>query len=380
MKRTFSKALALFLILAVTLTGQTIWSLAAGNIIPINEPVRLISIPNVTSDTTYTNLSAMAFGDNANCLYTVKVVDSGENSNGYFYYYPDISNPSVYNRFYIQFVGHANGMTVTSSYVYILASSNIDNANSPIGTIADATKNKIIRISRSYLHNLANGSTIGYSNYTVMTAKHYDNNGNLVDYNQALGNITRYNNNNSFIINYKLSGVTGGFAFTIARIQTIGGNEVFLVSESNSDIFIVQNLLPTTSVTHPDIAYSPTCGLFIPKWYGKDSNDSYYNPCKNVVLWAKMVDGVYTNVTVGGVSYKQYTPDKIVVDVSNVMVSGVNKYTKFEIEGTAIDHDADGNGRADLLFSVNVTSTLSAHKADGVFRVTRTNNGSFVVV
>ncbi len=92
-----------------------------------------------------------------------------------------------------------------------------------------------------------------------------------------------------------------------------------------------------------------------------------------------MCRSVYTDKEVGGIRYKEYVPDKIVVNVSNLMVGNIPKYTKFEIEGTAIDHDADGNGRADLLFSVNVNSTLSAHKADGIFRVKRTGTDSFVV-
>ena len=392
MKRLFSKALALFLILAVALTGQTVWSFAAGNIIQINEPERIISIINDPTQT-YTNLSAMSFADNANCLYTVKVADTGTNSNGYFYYYPDIDDDSNYRQFFIQFVGHANGMTVTSQYIYILALSQTENnTSSPIGSNEAATQNKIIQIPRSFIHNLPNGSTISPSNYTIITAKHY-NGSVLQDYNQALGNITRYNNNNSFIVNYHLSGVTGGFAFTIARLQTVNGNTEFIVSEDHDDIFIVRNLLPDTYLTHPDIAYSTTCGLFIPKWYGGKKkvgdeyviNEQYYNPCKNVVLWAKMVDGVYTNKKVGGIWYKEYIPDKIVVNVSNLMVGNIPKYTKFEIEGTAIDHYKENEGqpneveKADLLFSVNVNSTLSAHKADGIFRVKRTGTDSFVV-
>lgn len=381
-----AKALVWVMLFALLLTGQTIQSFATNY--ATLEPIRLVTInnENLPSGSTCTNLSGMAYSDSYNRLYTAKVYDQDGESDGYFYYYPNANNMSNYKKFLINFVGHANGMTVDSSYVYITASSQADDPNAP----TDDYHNHIIRISRSYIHNLANGSTITSSNYTRFEPQYWSG-GNLVEYEKQIGNITRYNTDGTFIVNLPWGSLSDedGFAFTTAQIETVNGQEKFVINRTNNDIFVVRNNMATGQVTKPDIEYSPDCGLFIPRWYGytwKDANGvthygDNYNPCKSVILWANIINGSYTLETIGSrQGIRVYTPDKINVNVSNYMVGNTPKYTFFELESVAIIHYTENSvSKADLLFSANVQGA-TGYGGDGIFRLKRADGGHFKIL
>jgi len=374
--KKLAKALVWVMLFALLLTGQTIQSFATNY--SVAEPTRLATINNATlpSGYTCTNLSGMAYSDSYQRLYTVKVYDNNGESSGFLYYYPNASNMSNYKRFVIQFVGHANGMTVDGSYVYITAATN----NSPV----IGNNNGIIRISRYYIHNLADGSTITSSNYDRFEPKYWSGN-TLVDYGGTIGNITRYNTDGTFIINFGWSAVPNDYAFTTAAIETVNGSPEFVVSRASADIFVVLNNMQTGIVTKPDIEYAPDCGLFIPRWYGAlDENGNqgpYYNPCKTVILWANNVNGSYSLQDIGTRhNIRVYTPDKINVNASTYMVGSTPKYSFFELESVAVIHYTENSvSKADLLFTANVQSSFTAYDGDGIFRLKRADGGHFKI-
>lgn len=381
--RMLSKICIWVMLFSLIVSGQTILSFATNY--SINEPIRLTTIENENlpnSDKKCTNLSGMAYSDSYNRLYTAKVYDKDGESNGYFYYYPNISNMSNYKMFLIEFIGHANGMTVDNSYVYITASSQADDPDAP----QDTYHNHIIRISRSYIHNLANGSTITSSNYTRFVPKYRKSNGTLADYDKQIGNISRYNADETFIINIPWGAVGEDFAFTTAQIEIENGSPVFVVNRSDSDIFVVKNYLKNRHVSKPDIEYSPDCGLFIPRWYGHTwlengvvKYDDYYNPLKTVILWANIMTGNYALEDIGTRhNIRVYTPDKINCDVSPFSNQTPPKYTSFEVEAVAIYHyTEDDTEKADLLFSANVQGN---NQKDGIFRLKRADGGHFKIL
>ncbi len=385
--KKLTKALVWVMLFALLLTGQTIQSFATNY--ATDEPTRLTTIENedLPSGSTCTNLSGMAYSDSYHRLYTAKVYDKDGESDGYFYYYPSVNDMDTYKMFLIKFVGHANGMTVDNSYVYITAASETSDSLSP----HKKTKNHIIRISRSYIHNLTDGSTINLgstnSNYKVFEPKYWSGN-TLTKYTKKIGNITKYNSDGTFIVNLPWGDLHDGFAFTTAQIETVNGQEQFIINRTDNDIFVVHNNMATDKVTNPDIEYSPDCGLFIPRWYGytwedEDGNIQYdpdhYNPCKSVILWANIINGSYTLETIGSrQGIRVYTPDKINVNVSGYMDGNTPKYSFFELEAVAIYHYTKNNTeKADLIFSANVQGN---NQKDGIFRLKRTDGGNFKIL
>ncbi len=100
---------------------------------------RRATLPNIEDDSGIdcTGVQAMAVSRGKKCLYSIKI--NKNNANAVLYYFPDISEWETKVVFTIEGVGHANGMTVDTDYIYIC------------GNIPNENNNEIIRISRDYI-------------------------------------------------------------------------------------------------------------------------------------------------------------------------------------------------------------------------------------
>ena len=378
MTRKITKAIVC-LVLALILATSFITPAFAAGVISNVAALRLFSVPDtIYGSNRCTNISGIGIGKTMNSLFVVKCYDKNNETDAAFYYYPDMDSPSSYRVYRLKYAGHANGMAVDNSYIYITASTTTDGTGYPHAT----TNNSIIRISRSLIASLSTGSTINYSDYTSFAPVVQNANGTYSNYTGDISAITKYNNNGKFIINYSPLTTTSAFAFTTAQIKTVSGQDKFVVSTSNSDVFFVDNNLAGSGTSNVDICYSPNCGLFIPKWYGKMASP-YTNRNKNVILWVNNVTGSYTYQNVTGIgNCRYYTARKINHVVNDT--SGGYTLTKYEMESIAFTDDDD------FIYSANVTYTQTStigtsnensYDDDGIFNLyyNDTNHSKFTL-
>lgn len=315
---------------------------------------------------------AMGVSRSKNCLYAVKV--NKGSTLAALYYFPDITNWGDKRYFLVYGLGHANGMAIDTSYIYIFTGSDF------------------VRIKRSYISGLAAESVINVatnSNCEVLTPKKVNPDESerettpYVDYISTIFALSRFGATGKFIVHTKVKGIdlTEYDGFRKASIK----DGEFVISTEADDTFLVENNILFKSAARQGICYKEGYGLFVCKWYSKggnltDEEKKLSNPTKSIILWADIDNGAYT---IDNNGYKCYTPDKIRIDMTDCVDSetGLKMYEKFEIE--SIDFSAKKNMIAS--FNVNYTETyktaknLTSKDYDGIYRIDRVDGSKFTL-
>lgn len=381
MKKYLKKALICTLAIIMFIPSACLTSMAAFKVETISElkTTKIASISDYPfENVNYYAMGGFGIGKLKNSMFVLK--GSSNEQMAAFYYFPEIDEPDRYGVYRLRYAGHANGMAVTDKYIYVTGwVSNADNKG--VGNQEhNVNNNWIIKVPRKTIAAMGltkTGAKIPKDDYdteeeegfSVMHPKvktvNSDGSVTYSPYTRTITAITKYKSNTSFIIRYKLT--TDYYGFTKAKIETYNGKEYFVVSESLNDIFVVKNTMSLKSAVLQDIFYSEENGFFIPAWYGgaDNKNNSYYNPAKNIILWANIDGNSYTNVTIGKKVYKAYTPAKISLNMGS-------SYSLFEIESLAFDLNND------LLFSSNV-KVGSNPETDSIYKLTRKDGLKFTI-
>lgn len=368
---------------------------------PINTIVeRRADLPNILASSTSsgecTGVQAMGVSRRENCLYSLKIRN---NSEAVLYYFPNISNWSNKAAFSIYNIGHVNGMTVDTNYIYICSNPNGE------------YDNEIVRIDRDYIAERADEIatideiTVATENLSSITDEDIYKvmqpmiinpnesqraNNPYVEYEGEFSTITRAESTGKFIIGKKIEDVTTDNCYNgFTKAEIIGDN--FVVSSDPDDVFLVENNITYKNAAKQDIYYLQGYGLFIGRWMRKpnydedagisDAENDMRNAGRSVILWAD-IDGDNYYMYEG---YRCYTPDRIRVYKDTYKELGVNKYDIFEIESMGIT--AKGN----LIATFNVTYTTEYQKkyfaetgkridindVDGIYKITRADGGTF---
>ena len=345
----------------------------------------LATLPSKTFDgVSYSAVGGIAVGKKQNSMFIVKADSSTNERYALFYDFPSIQSPDVRHTYLIPMAGHANGMTISSKNVYICGWSAKSGVKKP--------NNRILVIPRPLISVLRKSSEDNiridtYCDNNPSAPKYYtlqpktkevlaDGSVRYTNYEDNIKTITMYTDDNSFIIGYSPindDGTDNYIAYTIARLETYNDETYFVVSKDPDDIFLVKNNVAHKGAVGQDICYAAGHGFFIPRWYGRDENNPYYNPNKTVILWAD-IDGEYTYKTVGEVQYRYYVPDKIVIDKSKEKDSN-NKliYEKFEPESIAFTKYGS------LIFSCNTekNKNITEGYKDAVFKLSHDGGQKF---
>lgn len=309
---------------------------------------------------------------NKNCLYTIKI--SKDEDRAIMYFFENISNWN--NKIWVELegVGHANGMTVDTNYIYICAHTEEEEI---------LNNNRVVRISRTAIENANEGDVFSVANdkmqeMNVVT----ESNGTYTQYTESFSTITKDVNTGTFIISKDIADETNSKQYNgFTRAEVDGAN--FVVSTDPADMFLVENNIDYKNAARQDICYVSGSGLFIGRWYRKASQDNALrNPTENYILWADI--DRYRDYKYMG--YDCYIPDKIVVDVTGYIDEefGVVKYSFFEIESLGI------TGQRNLIATFNVDYTSEYEDAyeakykskpvkDGIYKITKDNGTKFVL-
>lgn len=381
-KKTFKVLIATAVIILCFTTV-----VSATNSITNIKTTRIAKVPTQTyNGEKFTCVGGATTDNDKHSMFVLK--SSATENNATLYYYPDLTDAdsrAIYYTYRIPDVGHANSMTIDSSNIYITGwtteSAHITGDNSynnkiikiAIKTIEDMPDDKTGRMITNYttilpkLKKIASDGSVTYSNYT-----------------KTIKTITKYTSDGVFLIRSNLN-AGSDFAYTVARIETLNGAPILAISNNSTDTFIVKNTLSQSDYHGQDICYSPYTGLLIPIWYGHTENNIATDYCKNEILWVNIVNGSYSTKTINGVSYRYYTPTNIVIDHTDTVGYGVQKYTKFELESIAITK----NKRMLLACNVEFTSEFqAAYKeknngtavgGDGVYRLTYDTGGNILL-
>lgn len=401
MKKQIIKRLTAFL-LAVVCTA-TFYTMAYAAAIVYNnielEHIAEIENQEYTDENgnriVYTAVGGIAAGTNRTSMFIAKSEYGNTNYAterlALFYDFPDINDLTKRKYYYLPQAGHANGMAIDNYNIYICGWTKngvlLDDMKDEFNLEEEDPiyRNWIIKLPRNKFSDFrkeGNGYTIKRDNpdttevegYTLLRPKV---DGTNTYFDKPINNITKYNSNKTFIVQYHIGGIGNNLAYTTARLVTENGEENFYVSIDLDDIFVVENNVLFYSGTKQDICYSPGNGLFIPIWYydADDDTNPLTNKNKNVIMW---VDLSTTNnpklstITINGETYRYYTqPDKI-----NVNQSGKG-YETFEVESIAITDDDE------MLFSANIKEAKNQQgeltSVDSVFKLTHDNGQNFVL-
>lgn len=398
MKKQIIKRLTAFL-LAVICTATFCTMAYAAAVVYNNIELEFITKIQTKADTSgieYSGVGGIAAGTNRTSMFVTKAEKSTSHATermALFYDFPNINEPGTRYHYFIQQAGHANGMAIDDYNIYICGWTKEDDllidAALELGMrpedYINVPNNWIIKLPRNYFsffRSRGNGYEIkpdspSEKGYTLLRP--------IIDgttdtpFEKDIRNITKYNSNKTFLVQYFMDGIGNNLAYTTARLVTENGVEKFYVSTDPDDIFIVENNVLFYDGTLQDICYSPGNGLFIPIWYSPSTSNSpnanLTNKNKNVIMW---VDLSTTNnpklstITIGENTYRYYTqPDKI-----NVNQSGKG-YDVFEIESIAITDDDE------MLFGANIIQTEGQQgeltSSDSVFKMTYNNGQNFVL-
>lgn len=398
MKKKLRILVAIMLIM-VTAFGMNIEASAVTK--PIDTIVeRKADLPDIfassTSSYECTGVQAMGVSRGENCLYSLKIRN---NSEAVLYYFPNISNWKNKAVFSIYNIGHVNGMTVDTEYIYICSSPNGE------------YDNEIVRIDRDYIADKASeiattdeipAATVNLSSitdeniYKVMQPMTINPNESArenepyVKYTEEFSTISRGKSTGKFIIGKKIKNVTTDNCYNgFTRAEIIG--DKFVVSSDPVDVFLVENNIAYKNAAKQDIYYLQGYGLFIGRWMREpnydeeakisDEENAMRNPGRSLILWAD-IDGDNFYWYKG---YKCYTPERIRVYKDTYKELDVNKYHKFEIESMGIT--AKGN----LIATFNVEYTeeykeafkretgkdIDIKDADGIYKITRADEKTF---
>ena len=370
MKKKLTRVLAFVIILAVALSGQTIWSFASGNIITDTVLTHFVSFGNQSPYTAVGGFSIGKKGPNSdpkNSMFVLVANSSTENS-AEFYYYPNITTDKTSKKkFYITFAGHANSMGIDSNNVYVTGwvheATNLQSYN-PYNNI-------ILMIRRSKIAVKPNGGTLIKDNLQTGVEGDFavlhpmkinpeaaqQPNTPYVTFDCPISAITVYGSNGHFIVFYKDIHNNNRKYYTTAELVQYNGSTLFVVSESNR-FKIVNDYTPQTGeeVHRQDIYYDNDHGFFQAFYVSNTAGTSK----KNYILKADIDSGSY--YTQNGV--KVYTPDQIIYNPSN------SSYQMIEFESLAFDLNGD------MLIACN-TKNSNGNPADGVFILSRSSGLPF---
>lgn len=293
-------------------------------------------------------LSVTASGANKR-LFVVRVSDTNTNATLYMYMdYTSMSNNNNAGQFGTfnlpNLVGHANGMAIDNTYIYILRGNN------------DNFIPEVVRIKREYLWDMYNDTDatdkgtlyINEGNVDILTAEYSDGsqfNVGVVDADDAdeIHAITYYQDG-EFIVKTTRTG-NSILNFTTAKVV----GDKLVVSKEASDKF--QVVFDVTGTRGQDIGYDPDCGLFIVT--------SVIGAPSNNIVWIKLNSRTGDN--------RVYTSEN-----SKYRIIRVNKssdiFTKYELESVSIGIDNH------MYASVNTAvknSAYSQYSPDAIIRIER---------
>lgn len=376
MKHT-KKLLSAVLVLSLLLTSGFL-AFATHTQISNVEATRIVNIPSKKFGETSCSCIG-GLGVYSNAMYTIKV--SNDNTKAKLYYFEDYTNVTNAGRkiFNLTGVGHANGMTVDTNYLYIT-------------TWTSGNENNIMRIQLSKLRGWTDGTTITPSTTGVKIfdpiikdlVNSTSTNTVYKDYPYMIGSITRHYADGRFIIRAEVPGHNDDdYAFTRASVKTINNVEQFVVSHDEDNIFFIKNVIDD-SVTDQDIFYSEDNGFFLPK--------SHYggNGARNRILWANIKGGYNdTTKTINGKTYRAYTPTEIVFDRHNDKGWDITRFNVYEVESCAMTPNNE------LYISINVIynsaylvkydevnnpdTTGDSPAADRIIKLTHDNGQNFTL-
>ena len=268
-------------------------------------------------------LSVTASGANKR-LFVVRVSQNNTNATLYMYKnYLEMSETDTdeYGTFNLpNLVGHANGMAIDNSYIYILRGNN------------ENFIPEVVRIKRSYLWSMYNNTdavnkgtlTIDSGNVDILTAEYSDGTQFNVDVTKAkdadkIHAITYYKDGKFIIKTTKtIDDETNTHYLNFTTAEVVGNKLV--VSKSASDKF--QVVFDTTGTHGQDIGYDPDCGLFIVT--------SVYDSVYNNIVWIKLNSLSGEN--------RVYTTENR--DYRIIRVNGdPNVFGKYELESVSIGSD-----------------------------------------
>ena len=359
MKKIIKTSLSTILII-VTLFMIATYAFGAGNSITGTILTKIANLP-VTNNCD--SVGGFAIGKKKNSMFSISA--NTTESLATFYYFPDISNPTNSKTFSLSFAGHANGMTIDGSNVYVTGW-----VNNTTPASYNSHNNIILMIRRSKIAQKTNGATLIKDNlqtntendFAVLHPIYYSNKDHMYkDYTQPISAITLYNGNGKFIIPYFKKSSDGYPVYTTAELQTINGKTEFVISTNVNDMFIFKNQVTGSGTpVAQDIYYAPGKGFFQAYWHKTGSATGR----NNTILWAD-IDSTTTMGTVFTANDCRYcVPDQIKYTSSDT------SYKMIEFESLAMDK----NGR--MLLSVNRFTSGGAN-ADGIFSLTRSNGGNF---
>lgn len=367
--KKLTRVLAFAIILAISLTGQTIWSFAEGNVIADTVLTHFASLENVSPYTAVGGFSIGKKGSGSNTRNSMFVLatNSSTEASAEFYYYPNITNNLTNKKkFYINYAGHANAMAIDSNNIYVTGwvySQDHLQSYNPYNNI-------ILMIRRSKIALKTNGETLikdnlqtGVENdFAVLHPKKINPNAAqqpnkpYVAFDCPISAITVHGSNGHFIVLYKDIHNNNHYYFTTAELVQYNGSTLFVVSESNKFKLLNDYTPESDEVIHKqDIYYDSSRGFYQAFYVSNSAGTSK----KNYILRANIDSGSY--YTQNGV--KIYTPDQILYNPSS------SSYQMIEFESFAFDLNGD------MLIACNAKNA-NGNPADGVFMLTRSSGGS----
>ena len=298
-------------------------------------------------------LSVTSSGANKR-LFVVRVGENSTMATLYMYMdYTSMSNNNNAGQFGTfnlpNLVGHANGMAIDNTYIYILRGNN------------DNFIPEVVRIKREYLWDMYNDTDatdkgtlyINEGDVDILTAEYSDGtqfNADVVDADDAdeIHAITYYKDGKFIVKTTKtIDDETNTHYLNFTTAEVVGNKLV--ISKSASDKF--QVVFDTTDTHGQDIGYDPDCGLFIVT--------SVIGAPSNNIVWIKLNSRTGDN--------RVYTSEN-----SKYRIIRVNKssdiFTKYELESVSIGIDNH------MYASVNTAvknSAYSQYSPDAIIRIER---------
>ena len=295
-------------------------------------------------------LCVTATGSN-NRLFVVKI--NAEENKAMLYMYEDYTEMDNTNkhcgRFVLSgFAGHANGLAVDKSYIYITCWSSKKGQEGQRAQIARISRRTLwgMYIAKS---GLDKGTITAQTEGCTILSPVYSNG---KAYDRTINAITYYKDG-KFIINYPLTSAEKYYtssnkvlSFTTAQI--IDGK--FTVSTSENDIFCVDTGFETS--TGQDIGYGSSNGFFIAQWLGG---------ARNKIIWIRLnsLSGAKRVYTSSNSKYRHINVNK-----------SSELFVKYELESVSIGSDKH------LYANVNTAITEGgnpAYATDAVIKVERTS-------
>lgn len=327
------------------------------------------------------------------------------------FYFPNAAASNLNSTrsiFSINDVGHANAMTTDNTNIYITGWVNV-NAGGTLQS-GNTYNNWIVKVPISVIVNAAQNSltaipkkTATTNGYSIIYPYTQTGNNQYTPYTHIINMLTFFQqtstSTNTYIINYSNLDGSNDYWFTKAHIATDNqGNEILVVSQSTSDIFVVKKTMSLDDPVSQDICATFNNGFFICQYNVNEAGLGNQNTpeeektsTKNVIEWTNIKVATNHHKTVNNVSYDYYDEhDKINInnDEKFTDTDGIEKkvFKSFEVESigfiTGSDYTSQMVCSCDVIFTQEYEDYARAHSlslaADGIFKATN-SIGTFLV-